>query len=72
MEIFKTEGVFRRTKSGHGYVETVRDGILENVPVAVSYNSDVYDGDTVLLSVSSSQPSKREDKRHNIGKIIKL
>lgn len=72
MEIFKTEGVFRRTKSGHGYVETVRDGILENVPVAVSYNSDVYDGDTVLLSVSSSQPSKREDKRHNIGKIIKV
>ncbi|MDD4124608.1 MAG: RNB domain-containing ribonuclease, partial [Eubacteriales bacterium] len=75
MDIQKTEGVFRRTKSGHGYVTIQRGDEEENIPVAVSYNSDVYDGDTVIVSVSDAQPVRREDddlNRVKMGKILKV
>lgn len=72
MEIQKTEGVFYRTKSGDGYVAVKTEDGTENIPVAVSYNSDVYDGDTVSISVSFSQGTRRFDKTDKLGKIIKV
>jgi ribonuclease R len=85
MEAQKLEGVFHRTKSGCGYV-TVKseesdsaNAKEENIPVVVSYNADVYEGDTALFTVQEAANGKRESdegidrtvKKAKLQKVIK-
>ncbi len=72
MEIQKLEGLFRRTKSGSGYVTVYNGKTEENIPVAVSYNTDIYDGDLVSVSVSEFEEreyAQRERTANIKGKV---